>query len=61
MTPLGTLQTLVQNLSVHGDRPAILAFHRHAVETWSFERLSNAVTILASGLIVKGLRAGEPV
>ena len=61
MTPLGTLQTLVQNLSAHGDRPAILAFHRHAVETWSFERLSNAVTILASGLIVKGLRAGEPV
>lgn len=61
MTPLGTLQTLVQNLAAYGNLPAILAFHKHTVETWSFAELSGAAKRLASGLIRAGLRGGEPV
>ena len=61
MLPPGTLQTLVRNLSAHGERPAILAYHRHTVDTWSYERLSEAVTCLASGLIETGLNRGEYV
>jgi long-chain acyl-CoA synthetase len=51
----------VRNLSAHGNRPAILAFHRHTIDTWSYERLSEAVTGLAAGLIENGLRGSEPV
>jgi long-chain acyl-CoA synthetase len=61
MTPFGTLQGLVENLAAYGNLPAILAFHKHAVETWSFAELSNAVGDLASGLIENGLSGGEPV
>ena len=61
MPSCGTLQTLARNLSVHGDRPAILAFHRHSVDTWSYERLSETVAGVASGLTEDGLSEGEPV
>ncbi|MBH0198917.1 MAG: AMP-binding protein [Nitrospira sp.] len=61
MPPCGTLQALARNLSVHGDQPAILAFHRHTVDTWSYASLSNAVSGLASGLIENGLSTREPV
>lgn len=61
MPPCGTLQELARNLSVHGDQPAILAFHRHTVDTWSYASLSNAVGGLASGLIENGLSEREPV
>lgn len=61
MSSCGTLQALARNLSVHGDRPAIVAFHRHTVDTWSYESLSNAVSGLASGLIEIGLSTREPV
>ncbi len=61
MPPCGTLQALARNLSVHGDQPAILAFHRHTVDTWSYASLSNAVSGLASGLIENGLGKGESV
>jgi len=56
-----TLQAQVRNLSAHGNRPAVLAFHRHTVDTWSYERLSEAAAGLASGLIEQGLGGGEPV
>ena len=59
MTGPDTLQALVRNLSAHGNRPAILAFHKHTVETWSFADLSDGVTRLASGLLQAGLRKGE--
>lgn len=61
ITPVGTLQSLVQNLTGYGNLPAILAFHKHTVETWSFAELSDAAKQLASGLIRAGLRGGEPV
>lgn len=61
MSTCSTLQTLVRNLSAHGSRPAILAFHRHTLETWSYERLTEAVTGLASGLVENGLGRGESV
>lgn len=59
MNEPGTLQTLVRTLSVNGNRPAILAFHKQTVETWSFDKVSDAVTGLAGGLIDRGLQRGE--
>ncbi len=56
-----TLQALVRELAAHGNRPAILAFHKHRVETWSFAELSDVVMHLASGLLQAGLRGGEHV
>lgn len=61
MSSCGTLQALAHNLSMHGDQPAILAFHRHTVDTWSYASLSNAVSGLASGLIENGLSKRESV
>ncbi len=56
-----TLQALVQHLWNHGDRAAIVAFHKYEVETRSFTELSEDVGKLAAGLLKAGLRAGEPV
>jgi long-chain acyl-CoA synthetase len=61
MTGPDTLQALVRNLSVHGNRPAILAFHKHTIETRSFAELSDEVMRLASGLLDAGLRGSEHV
>lgn len=61
MTGPDTLQTFVRTLAAHGNRPAILAFHKHAVETWSFAELSDVVMRLASGLLQAGLLEGEHV
>lgn len=56
-----TLQTLVRNLSTHGNRPAILAFHKHTVDTRSFAELSEEVRQMAAGLLHAGLLKGETV
>jgi long-chain acyl-CoA synthetase len=56
-----TLQGFAQGLSVYGDRPAILAFHKHTVETWSYGTLAEAVAQLAAGLLDQGLQRGESV
>lgn len=56
-----TLQTLVRNLSTHGNRPAILTFHKHTVDTRSFAELSEEVRRLASGLLHAGLLKDETV
>lgn len=56
-----TLQAFVRTLAALGNRPALLAFHKSTVETWSFAELADAATRLASGLIEAGLRDGEPV
>ena len=56
-----TLQTLVRELSGHGDRPALLSFHKHSVDTWSFADLSDDVRRLGSGLLQAGLAQGQRV
>lgn len=56
-----TLQAFARGLSVYGDRPAILAFHKHTVETWSYGNLAGAVAQLAAGLLDQGLQKGESV
>lgn len=61
MIESGTLQALVHALSAYGDRPAILAFHRHSVETWSFATLSEEAERLATGLLQAGLLTGDRV
>lgn len=43
-----TLQTLIRNLSAHENRPVILVFHNHSVDTRSFTELSDEIGRLAS-------------
>jgi long-chain acyl-CoA synthetase len=56
-----TLQTLIGELSAHGNRPALLTFHKHSVDTWSFADLLNDIRRLGSGLLQAGLAQGERV
>jgi long-chain acyl-CoA synthetase len=55
------LQDFVRTLSAHGNRPAILAFHKHRTETTSFAELSDAIARLAAGLVHAGLLPGARV
>ena len=61
ITGTDTLQAFVRELAARANRRALLAFHKHTVETWSFSELADAATRLASGLIEAGLRDGDPV
>ncbi|MCS6291474.1 MAG: AMP-binding protein [Nitrospira sp.] len=61
MTGCDTLQAFVRALAAQRNRPALLAFHKPTIETWSFAELVDAATRLASGLLEAGLRDGEPV
>lgn len=56
-----TLQALAQHLSNHGERPAIVAFHKHTIESRSFAGLAEDVRQLAAGLLQAGLQPAEPV
>ncbi len=56
-----TLQDVVRSLSGHEDRPALLSFHKHSVETWSFADLSDDIRRLGSGLLQAGLARGQRV
>lgn len=61
MTSPATLQALVHNLSAHGDRQALVAFHKESIETWTCEALLDICRRLASGFQEAGLREGEYV
>ncbi|MFQ5955953.1 MAG: AMP-binding protein, partial [Kiloniellales bacterium] len=56
-----TLQSVVQGLAAHGDRPAILAVGPEACRTWSYAELTDAAMRLAQGLMEFGVAPGEPV
>ena len=56
-----TLQSLVQGLAAHGDRPAILAVGEGSGQRWSYAELRDVVMRLAAGLMERGVAPGEPV
>lgn len=56
-----TLQALVHSLARHGDQPAVMAFQKEQLSTWSFVELADCVRRLAAGLVTAGLQRGTPV
>lgn len=61
MSGSSTLQELVRSLSGHGEREAVLSFHKDDVESWSYASLLHVSRQLASGMLRAGIRAGERV
>lgn len=56
---LETLQSVARSLERRGDRPALVGFRRHELETWSFADLARRARRLAFGLQDAGLERGE--
>jgi long-chain acyl-CoA synthetase len=61
MNELLTLRSLVDGLSEHGDRPAVLALRKQEMERWSYAKLADQVQRLAQGLAKAGVGKGVPV
>src|SRR5215210_2786706 len=61
MSELRTLRSLVDALSEHGDRPAVLALHKESIERWSYAELADHVRRLASGLTETEVGRGDHV
>ena len=61
MSELHTLRSLVDALSEHGDRPAVLALHKESIEHWSYAELADHARRLASGLSETEVEHGHQV
>src|SRR5436190_2225180 len=55
---LQTLRSLIDALSVHGDRPAVLALRKQEIEPWSYAKLAAQVQRLAHGFSKAGAGKG---
>ena len=55
---LQTLRSLVDALSDHGNRPAVLALRKEEVERWSYAKLVTHVRRLAHGFRKSGAGKG---
>jgi long-chain acyl-CoA synthetase len=60
-TQLRTLQALLPRLQAAGDKPAVIAFSKEDSETWSYAKLAEQASRLASGLADEGVEAGEHI
>jgi long-subunit acyl-CoA synthetase (AMP-forming) len=58
---MGTLGSVIDGLSAHGGRPALVAFGEERVETLSYRELAGRVRILARGLRGVGVDRGDHV
>ncbi|MDP8952745.1 MAG: long-chain fatty acid--CoA ligase, partial [Actinomycetota bacterium] len=61
MGELQTLQSLIDALSEHGDRPAVLALQKEDAERWTYAELDDHVRRLARGLTEAGVGRGDNV
>ena len=59
MSELRTLQSLIDALSEHGDRQAVMALHKEDAVRWSYRELADNVRRLACGLIEAGVGRGD--
>ena len=59
MSELRTLQSLIDTLSEHGDRQAVMALHKEDAVRWSYRELADNVRRLACGLIEAGVGRGD--
>jgi hypothetical protein len=49
MAELLTLQSLIERFPEHGDRTALLAFHKNGPEHWSYATLAEYIQSMAHG------------
>jgi|HigsolmetaAR203D_1030402.scaffolds.fasta_scaffold00064_86 long-chain acyl-CoA synthetase len=56
-----TLSDVIDRLSAHGDKPAVVVPGRRTVETWTYGDLADRAGALAQGLAQAGLRKGDAV
>jgi long-chain acyl-CoA synthetase len=56
-----TLGPVIDKLSGHGGRPALVAFGEEGVESWSYRELAGRVRLLAHGLRGVGVGRGDHV
>ncbi|HEX7518416.1 MAG TPA: AMP-binding protein [Chthoniobacterales bacterium] len=61
MTSARTLQSLLDSLREHGERPALLALGKKELQCWSFTKLANAARLFANGLVANGVKRGDSV
>ena len=61
MSELRTLQSLIDTLSEHGDRQAVMALHKEDAVRWSYRELADNVRRLACGLIEAGVGRGDHI
>ena len=57
----GTLRCLPEDLSTHGDRPALLELHDDEVRETSYERLADESRDVARAVVALGIERGEHV
>ena len=61
MTSARTLQSLLDSLSDHGEKPALLALGKKELQRWSFAKLAHAAQLFANGLVANGIKRGDSV
>jgi len=61
MTSARTLQSVVDSLDEHGEKPALVFFDKKDRDRWSFEKLSDCARSFANGLVKDGVKRGDAV
>src|SRR5919202_2270168 len=61
MSELRTLQSLIETLFGHGDKPVVLALQKESAQRWSYAELADHVRRLAHGLTEAGVGRGDHV
>lgn len=56
-----TLQSLVRSFPERGHEMAVIAFDERGQDTWSYEKLSDAIARFSTGLLDAGVKRGQPV
>ena len=61
MTSARTLQSEVDSLGEHGEKPALVALGRKELQCWSFRKLANCARFFANGLAQGDIKRGDTV
>jgi long-chain acyl-CoA synthetase len=61
MTSARTLQSRLDSLGEHGEKPALLALGRKELQRWSFRKLADSAQLFANGLAEAGVKRGDSV
>lgn len=61
MTSARTLQSQVDSLGEHGEKPALVALGRKELQCWSFRKLANCARFFANGLAQGDIKRGDTV
>ncbi|MBI1207193.1 MAG: AMP-binding protein [Azospirillum sp.] len=61
MSAAWTIHTLVTDMALRGDAPAVIAVHGDSLDIWSHAKVADLALRLASGLVAAGAETGEPI